>query len=570
METKVQSGLYMGNEVGGGNFSAKNVIEDFMKTEYEEGFRNEFNTMDALINKLPKENLTGKLKYKSFKLGISDNVRAVGSGTFDQYELGFADFYGQGSETVEAQFDTTKLMATFAITDEAILKGTGDGSLIDVLKDSLQNMEIGMKHTYNRYIYGSYTGKIGEIEKGSGDEVKAFAISGVTAAAKIDRTRDNRGIYHNQFDYGTPVTVCEFKMTNANSLIEGMGCMIEYIKRSAAGTLSTTESDHKRLIGRIWQKDNTQIHSNKIIFIVEKALKGKTLEAAPAGYPDDKVITAWEADSTLKGTPTISIANAYSTMTVFSRQLDDAGKIAKEYTGLEDIVVTQDNTIFGVDRSIYKSLNCTAVDMAALNGGQGAYLNEEILRDLADHLATSSPEGTQITLCCANHRIISQVEKALYQFKNYNLTNVGQGMQLGGSYELKFDNYVLYKDKYARDNNLYMLDQNKIGELVRRDFTWITSGEVNGVLQRRPGTEMYEGIMNKYADMYIDAWRCHAVLKHCKVTAPGTLFSYENNGLPKGIASGATAVNITGVAEGVTFPTGETAAAGGSGSGQTG
>lgn len=538
----VGSGIYMGSSLGQGNFSTKNVIEDFMKTEYEEGFRNEFNTMDALINKLPKDTITGKLKYKSFKLGISDNVRAVGSGTFDRYELGMNDFWGQGSETVEAQFDTTKLMATFSITDEAILKGTGDGSLVDVLKDSLNNMEIGMKHTYNRYIYGSASGKIGEIAKGSGEEIKAFSISGVTASAAIDRERDNRGKYHNQFDYGTSQTVCEFKMTNSHSLIEGMGCMIEYIKCSADNTLSTTAANHKRLIGRIWQKDNTSIHGEKIIFFVEKALKGSTVA--------NNKVTAWEADATLLATPTISIANAYkgTGITVYSRQLDDTGKVAKEYTGLEDIVVTQDNTIFGVNRLIYKSLNCTAVDM-----DNAAYVNEEILRDLSDHLALTSPDGTQITLCCANHRVISQVEKSLYQFKNYNLTNVGQGMQLGGSYELKFDNYVLYKDKYARDNNLYMLDQNKIGELVRRDFTWITNGEVNGVLQRRPGTEMYEGIMNKYADMYIDAWRCHAVLKHCKVVAPGSYFSYNADGTPKAQGDPVN-VKINEVADGVKFP----------------
>ena len=546
-DSSVTKGIYMGKEIGGGNWSTKNVIEDFMKTEYEEGFRNEFNTMDALINKLPKDTITGKVKYKAFKLGISDNVRAVGSGTFDRYELGMNDFWGQGSETVEAQFDTTKLMATFSITDEAILKGTGDGSLIDVLKDSLSNMEIGMKHTYNRYIYGSASGKIGEIAKGSGDEVKAFSVSGVTAASGsdqqpgyVDYERDNRGAYHNYFRYGKSPQVCEFKMTNSHSLIEGMGCMIEYIKCSAADTLSTTAADHKRLIGRIWQKDNTSIHGEKIIFFVEKALKGSTVS--------DNKVTAWTADDTLLATPTISIANEYSKLTVYSRQLDDAGKIAKEYTGLEDIVVTQNNKLFGVDRAIYKSLNCTAVDM-----NNSAYVNEEILRDLADHLALTSPEGTAITLCCANHRVISQVEKSLYQFKNYNLTNVGQGMQLGGSYELKFDNYVLYKDKYARDNNLYMLDQNKIDELVRRDFTWITSGEVNGVLQRRPGTEMYEGIMNKYADMYIDAWRCHAVLKHCKVVAPGTYFSYNVDGTPKAQGDPVD-VKIAEVATGVKFP----------------
>ena len=328
-------------------------------------------------------------------------------------------------------------------------------------------------------------------------------------------------------------------MVNSHSLMEGMGAMIQVEAKASASTWTTTDNAQKRLIGRIWQKDNTNIHSEKVLFIVEKLVTGTATSAG--------VIT-WSTPAAPQSAINITLGT-YDVATVYSRQLDDAGKIAKEYTGLEDIVVTQNNTIFGVNRNIYRSLNCTAVDM---NDTQ--YVNEEILRDLSDHLALTSPDGTSVTLCCANHRIISQVEKALYQFKNYNLTNVGQGMQLGGSYELKFDNYVLYKDKYARDNNLYMLDQTKIGELVRRDFTWITSGEVNGVLQRRPGTEMYEGIMNKYADMYIDAWRCHAVLKHCKVTEPGTFFSYQSNGLPKGIADGATSVQITGVADGVTFP----------------
>ena len=534
----VTAGLYVGKELGGGNYSAKNVIEDFMKTEYEEGFRNEFNQLDALINKLPKDTITGKKKYKSFKLGISDNIRAVGSGTFDRYELGMDDFSGRGSETVDAEFDTTKLMATFSITDEAILKGTGDGSLIDVLKDQLSDMEIGMKHTMNRYTYGSYTGKIGSLAVVDGKVFDVVDLSGVTAPQvsagapdPLAFDRDNRGVYHNYFRYGKAPKVISFKMVNSHSLIAGMGALIHYQAGSsaAAGDL--------RIAGYIWQKDNTEIHSEKVLFIVEKVYK-------LAGSP-----LAWTA-----GALTDVVAKTSGTATVYSRQLDETGAIAKEYTGLEDIVVTQNNTIFGVNRSIYRSLNCTAVDMETLNNGQPAYLNEEILRDMTDHLALSSPEGTSITLCCANHRIISQVEKSLYQFKNYNLTNVGQGMQLGGGSELKFDNYVLHKDAFARDNNLYLLDQNKIGELVRRDFTWITSGEVNGVLQRRPGTEMYEGIMNKYADMYIDAWRCHAVLKHCKVTAPGSLFSYEQNGLPKGVAGSETAVKITGVADGVKFP----------------
>lgn len=500
-------GLHAGNELGGGNFSTKNVIEDFMKTEYQEGLRNEFNTMEALINKLPKDTITGKVKYKAFALGITDNVRAVGSGTFDRYELGFEDLYGKGVETVEAQFDTTKLMATFGITDEAILKGTGDGSLIDVLKDSLSRMEIGLKHTYNRYIYGGSDGIIGELDtEHDNGTITAVSVAAAPARTKEDIERDNRGIFHNKF-YGKAPTIISFSFTNSHSLIEGMGCMI-VIKKDGAVS--------KRLVGRIFQKDNTRIHSEKVNMIVEKSYTGDSTQADPT--------VTLGSDLTVTGTTTIE---------VFSRQLNDTGDIAAEYHGLEDIVVRSDRdddkaVIFGVDRRIFTSLRCTSVDL-----DRKAYLNEETLRDLSDHLALTSPEGTAVSLVCANHRIISAVEKSLYQFKNYNITSTSQGMQLGGQAELRFDNYVLYKDKYARDNNVYMLDQAKIGELVRRDFTWITSGEVNSVLQRRPGTELYEGIMNKYADMYVDAFRCHAVIKNCLTPGVGKYLSYGSDGAPK-------------------------------------
>lgn len=495
------TGIYMGTSAGQGNFSTKNVIEDFMVTEYQEGLRNEFNTMDALINKLPKDTITGKLKYKSFALGIGDNVRAVGSGTFDRYQLGFDDFYGKGRDTVEAQFDTTKLMATFSITDEAILKGTGDGSLLDVLKDSLDMMEVGLKHTYNRYIYGSTKGLIGRLKDGK--KIEAFSLGGVTKAEAKDVTRDNRGEYHNVFYGGKAPTAVKFSFTNSHSLIEGMGCLVQI-------------GEKKRLAGYIWQKDNTHIHSEEVIMIVQATYTSS----------DGK---AWAKDEAINLGADLT-ASEELPIAIYSRQLNDGGDIAGEYHGLEDIVVTQNNKIFGVDRNVYRSLNCTSMDLA-----DKTYVNEEILRDLSDHLALTSPEGTAVSLVCANHRIISAIEKQMYQFKNYNLDSVQNGVQLGGRGDIKFDNFVLCKDKYARDNNMYMLDQAKIGELVRRDFTWITSGEVNGVLQRRPGTEMYEGIMNKYADMYIDAWRCHAVLKNCAVPGAGndwTGFSYDATGKP--------------------------------------
>ena len=477
---KVQSGFYYQEP---GNFSTKNVIEDFMKTEYQEGLRNEFNMMDALINRLAKDTISGKKKYKSFALGVADNVRAVGN-SYDRYELGFDTFYNKGVETVEAEFDTTKLMATFAITDEAILKGTGDGSLLDVLKDSLDRMEVSLKHTMNRFTYGAPDGKIGKV-------VGNLTFVNITAKDKDSKPTDVRGAEHNAF-YGSAPCVVKFKMKNSHSLLPGMGIMIQ-------------DGTTKRYVGRIWQKDNSVIHDEVVVMFVDKVLKSTDG-------------STWTADTLPSADVTLTDA------TVYSRQLDDAGAINAEYHGLEAILnPTNDsryNKIFGVDRNIYSSLKNTVVDL-----NKDSFLTEETLRDMSDHLALTSPDGTSINLVCSNHRIISQVEKSLMQFKEAIYTQNSGGYQLGRP-DIKFDNFVLVKDKYARDENVYMLDQTKIGELVRRDFTWITSGEVNSVLQRRPGTELYEGIMNKYADMYIDAWRCHGIITNCKVVEAGKPVSY--------------------------------------------
>ena len=248
---------------------------------------------------------------------------------------------------------------------------------------------------------------------------------------------------------------------------------------------------------------------------VDKVVTGKIDKAAATTWPTLSTGSLPAADVTI---------GSGDTAIVYSRQLDDAGDINAEYHGLEAILNPKNNAdynnIFGVNRNVYTSLKNTVVDLAGEN-----FLTGETLRDMSDHLALTSPDGTSINLVCSNHRIISQVEKSLMQFKEAIYTQNSGGYQLGRP-DIKFDNFVLVKDKYARDENVYMLDQTKIGELVRRDFTWITSGEVNSVLQRRPGTELYEGIMNKYADMYIDAWRCHGIITNCKMVEPGKPVNY--------------------------------------------
>lgn len=422
------------------SFNVTQAIEDFLKVEYTDGLTNEFNTMDALINKFPKEQLRGKYKTKTFALGVTDNIRALGKSN-DQYILGASD-YTNGTDTVEAQFDTTKLLGVFAITDEAIVKGTTDGSIFNVLQDSLQRMQLGLKHTINRYGYGSASGKIGVVSSQE-DYVADFLGSGSK--------------------------MYELKITNSHSLLPGMGLLL---KKDA----------NNYVTARIFDKPTASVH-NESVRIVK-------IDAESAG--------------------TVNFAS--DVVTVYARQLDPSAAVKAEYTGLEDIVMTQNNEIFGVDRAVYKALNSTVQDLA------GSMITEERLRDMTDHIELSNSDGSQINLLASNHRIVSSIEKQMYQFKQYDM-DASKGEFGLGRPTIKFDNYVLFKDKYARDANIYMLDTRKIGELMRKDFGWLTKGGAAGILERRDGSEIYEGIMTKYADMYIDSFKSHAAFKNVAVEA---------------------------------------------------
>ena len=416
------------------NVNVKASLEDFLKIEYTDGLQNEFNTMEALINKLKKDTLTGKYRTKSFALGVTDNIRMLGNGN-DMYVLGVND-YTNAAETVEAQFDTTKLMGIFAITDETILKGTTDGSIFDVLNDSLGRMNMSLKHTINRFTYGSKSGLIGVMS----DPTK-------TAAAATGNVMG--------------VDLVDCVVTNSLSILPGMG-----IAFAAAADDSIIAQ------GKVWQKYTSGVGAERVIVLVQEYATGK------------------------------SLTDVVATNKVFSRQLNKNAAVVPEYTGLQDIVITQNNTIFGVDRSVYKTLNCTVQDL------NNALLTESALRDMADHIEVSCADDSKVKLVASNHKIISTLEKQMYQFKEYSIDSANSGFNLGRK-DIKFDTYILYKDKYSRDKNVYLLDTDKIGELVRKEFGWITSGN-HQVLERRDGSEIYEGIMTKYADMYIDAWKSHA------------------------------------------------------------
>jgi hypothetical protein len=322
-------------------------------------------------------------------------------------------------------------MGIFAITDETILKGTTDGSIFDVLNDSLGRMNLSMKHTLNRFTYGSRSGLIG-------------AIKGAVTKGTFEG-----------------INTVEFEMSNSLSILPGMGIAI----KTDGGVVAQ---------GKVWQKYSPTVGTEKVVVIINEG---------------DAAAVATGAE-------------------IYSRQLDSTAGIVPEYTGLQDIVITQNNKIFEVDRNVYKTLNCTVQD---LNNG---ILTESVLRDMADHIEISCADDSKVKVVASNHKVISTLEKQMYNFKDYTIDSANSALHLGRK-DIIFDTYTLYKDKYSRDNNVYLLDTDKIGELVRKEFGWITSGN-HQVLERRDGSEIYEGIMTKYADMFIDSWKSHAAFINAK------------------------------------------------------
>lgn len=435
------------------NVSVLRAVEEFLKIEYVDGLTNEFNTMDSLVNSLKKDKIMGEKIEKTFALGVSDNVRTMGLGN-DTYQLGLTDF-GSGAETVTAEFKAmAKLIGVFAVTDETIVKGTTSGSIVDVVSDNLNRMKLNLKNSYQRMVYGSNTGLIGA-STGSG-------AAGILAAGDISAEGGKQ--------------ILKVRISNSHSILPGTGLLFRHVDGN-----TTTWFE-----GKIWQKDNSTLHDELLQVIVERHGVGTTVSTA-----------AFEIGSTYN-----------EVFEVYTRQLQYAGGVAgAEYTGLEDIVIDTDSTVFGIDRSVYTSLKTTIVDLE--DDGDYIPLNENVLRDLSDHIMLTANDDARINIVASQPRVISALEKQLYQFKRYD---IGSGLPAStlGTPKIMFDQWTLQKDKFSRDRNVYLLDGTKVGELLRKDFGWLTAGGPQGILERRTGTEVYEGIMTKYGDMMVDSFRAHA------------------------------------------------------------
>lgn len=461
-------------------------LESFLVDVYQPGLVEEFNTMEALITSFTNEDIKGGKKFKKFSLGITDNLRAIGgvAKPSDTYKIDLDDFQ-PGADFVEAEFDTTKLIGVFSITDEVLTKGTGDGSIVDILDDNLRRMQVGLKHTYQRYSYGASTGDIGVI----------------TTKAAVPLTISP----YNLTEMG-PRLIATFTMTNSYSLLQGMGITVKIAKLfdGTSYVLYDPESDafktaYKALedsnkakcgsiifTGRIWQKDNSKPGKDDVIAAIDY-VKDTAEGTTPTEIP-------YKAGETVAR--------------VYSRQISKEGIIGKEYTGLQDIVIKQNNKLFGINRSQFPSFNCPQKDL------ENTVISSEVLRDMADHITLTAPDGANANLVISTHRIISTIENQLNTQLQYSGDAGQNGYQLGRP-TIKFDSLELKKDKYSRDKNVYLLNTSKIHKLVRDDLRWLTSGRET-ILERIPNSETYEGIMREYSDMSVDSFRDHASFINAK------------------------------------------------------
>jgi hypothetical protein len=453
------SGLHAG-ELG---INMRSEIEDFLRTDYTEGFREQFATTEGMINFVKKEQLTTKNKVKTFKLGISDNVRSMGGRTdmlSDRWKLNASEFVKAG-DYVDAEFDVTKYLGITAVTHEVMLKSGLPGALINVIKQNLADMERGLLHTTKRYAYGSRTGLIGVLTAAAvkrADEGSSLASAGIQTG--------NRPVAHGK--------LYDIIIDNPNHLLPGMGVFL--VSTSSKKITTPKEGggtdDVEYLAGKVYQKNNSRITNIKLIVSLD----------VPGDYTIPEGVQVYASQIIMSGGAPL--------------------QIGEEYTGLEDILMTQDNTIFKINRSVYPQLNCTIEDL------NGDILTEEVMRDMGDFLVQNAPESSSASIMAAPHRVVAAVEKQLLQLKEYSLDTKAGGFELGRPL-ISFDGNVIYKDAFARKGKVYFVNPQEFGELVLQDFEWITSGE-NQIFTRLEGTEMYEAIMIKYGNTFVESFTSHA------------------------------------------------------------
>lgn len=165
-----------------------------------------------------------------------------------------------------------------------------------------------------------------------------------------------------------------------------------------------------------------------------------------------------------------------------------AGNKDLELSGLKKIL-TANNTIYGVDRSIYKFFNPT---IKAVNGEISEIKIQEGIDDAEDDV------GNIIDFLVAEKGVTRAYKNLMAALK----TTVNTIEIKGGFKAPSFNGIPLVGDKYCANGELLALSMKNIKMYEMADWDWMS--EDGNVLFRNTNTPVYNATLRKYADLGCD------------------------------------------------------------------
>jgi hypothetical protein len=154
-------------------------------------------------------------------------------------------------------------------------------------------------------------------------------------------------------------------------------------------------------------------------------------------------------------------------------------------TGL-DSVYTENNTLYGIDRTLNKWFNPIVKNV----GGEISEVTMQWAEDEADRKA-----GSKIDFYAASYGVRRAYQNLLLATKQ-----LIQPMELKGGWNvLTYNGRPFTTDKYAPASTLFAMDLSTWRLYQMEDFNWMD--EDGAVLSRVPGKPIWSATLSRYCDL---------------------------------------------------------------------
>lgn len=510
----------------GVSFTAE--LEDYFRVQYPEYWNEQFHLTDgvyAYTKKVPIKSNYHPIGYKitrasnsSYSLGTTFGRDGADNTINEDYSIGITGNERAG-ERITGKVVTRRFLSVFHFNDDFLYKAETGDLEFDLLADILADRELIQQHALKRRIYLGKDGLITSVSKAVVGRTGSVAgtVTGMTGTAAdilytVDDTITHAGIIGGSGlprnvvggvtgDTGTPSgTFPMISVTVENDAYFAEG--EKYLFRSAgtsgilAGASGTTAFGGFNVT--LWQKDYTDAAEPLLVFLV---------------HTDEAYDETGKKAAMVIGASGILVKKVSDKFPgIYSVQLEQGSDksigtaIQPEYEGLRDLLFTQNNIVTNINRNVYKQFNCT---VSALGG---KILTAEVLQKHMNVLSRRNPELVNTKVISASPEALTAVETSMLQLHQYVHNPVQNGQVNIGFKAVKFYDHDLLKDDFAEHGKAYIIAQGELGEVVFRDWEWITGGAEGrlGFLDRIPQTGIYEGFMVREANTFFEKFNVHS------------------------------------------------------------